>query len=45
VLVVPGELAGRAEVLTVAGCHGYALGRVGARRPAAAATGSLGWTT
>jgi uncharacterized protein (DUF58 family) len=43
VLVVPGELAGRAEVLTVAGCRGYALGRVGARRPAAAAaTDSFG---
>jgi uncharacterized protein (DUF58 family) len=43
VLVVPGELAGRTEILTVAGCHGYALGRAGARRPAAAsATGSLG---
>jgi uncharacterized protein (DUF58 family) len=35
VLVVPGELRGRAEILAVAGCHGYALGRVGARRPAA----------
>ena len=46
VLVVPGELTGRAEVLTVAGCRGYALGRAGSRRPAAAAaTGSLGGTT
>lgn len=42
VLVVPGRLSGRPEILTVAGCYGYALGRAGARRPAAAtATGSL----
>lgn len=26
-LVVPGELAGRGPVFTVAGCHGYAIGR------------------
>jgi uncharacterized protein (DUF58 family) len=31
VLVVPTELPGRQEVLTVAGCHGYALARTGAR--------------
>jgi uncharacterized protein (DUF58 family) len=33
-LVVPGEVAGRAEVLAVAGCRGYAVGRRATRRPA-----------
>jgi hypothetical protein len=35
VLVVPGELAGRAASFEVAGCSGYELGtRLGARRRA-----------
>jgi uncharacterized protein (DUF58 family) len=36
VLVVPGEVRGRPEILAVAGCRGYALGRTGARRAPAA---------
>jgi uncharacterized protein (DUF58 family) len=42
VLVVPGSLPGRPEILAVAGCRGYALGRTGARRGrATAAAGAL----
>jgi uncharacterized protein (DUF58 family) len=37
VLVVPGVLAGRREVLAVAGCRGYAIGRAGRRTPRRAA--------
>ncbi len=41
VLVVPGQVSGRPEVLAVAGCHGYALGRAGIRRSSRPATAPL----
>jgi uncharacterized protein (DUF58 family) len=39
-LVVPGQVPGRAEVLAVAGCRGFALGRRTTRRPAPARVGA-----